>query len=104
MSPRHQHQQLRHQIHRLQHRLRLRHDQGPRRAFRQRKEDASLNSHHPGQSSSHRPDQAAFRIFCYFNLDRLNEVITILVSLKFNVKRLNARAALVVKADGSSNS
>ena len=34
----------------------------------------------------------------------LNEVITILVSLKINVKRLNARAALVVKADGSSNS
>ena len=71
MSPRHQHQQLRHQIHRLQHRLRLGHDQGPGRAFRQRKEDASLNSHHPGQSSSHRPDQAAFRIFCYFNFDTI---------------------------------
>ena len=41
MSPRHQHQQIRHQIHRLQHRLRLGHDQGPGRAFRQRKEDAS---------------------------------------------------------------
>ena len=40
MSPRQQHQQLRHQIHRLQHRLRLGHDQGPGRAFRQRKEDA----------------------------------------------------------------
>ena len=41
MSPRHQHQQIRHQLHRLQHRLRLGHDQGAGRAFRQRKEDAS---------------------------------------------------------------